>query len=80
MTEILAHYHFNNKGLKKLFPGTIVTRKKLVLGELDPKYLSSMIKSMPDIKYDYTSFQLLAIEDFEGEYNKWDLTLKLKLM
>ena len=69
---------FNNKGLKMLFPGTVVTRKKLEMGELDPKFLASSIKSS-ELRYTYTNFVLEDIE-LEGEFNKWDVILKLRLI
>ena len=68
---------FNNKGLKMLFPGTIVTKKKLEIGQLDPKFLAASIKSS-ELRYTYTNFTLEDIE-LEGEYNKWDVMLKLRL-
>jgi hypothetical protein len=73
--------HINNKGLKKLFPGTVITKKKLAIGEIDIPFLIQAIKSQKQT--DYTNFQLMldkegrAIFELEGEFNSWDLEIKL---
>ncbi len=76
--SVMLHFNFNNKGLKKLFPKTIIRRKELTMGEIDPKYLGGMIRSVSELKHDYERFE---IEDMElsGEFNSWDLDLKIKL-
>lgn len=76
--SVMLHFNFNNKGLKKLFPGTIIRKKELTMGQIDPKYLGQMIRSVSDLKHDYDRFE---IEDMElaGEFNSWDLDIKIKL-
>lgn len=79
VTKADIRINFNNKGLKMLFPGTLVTKKKLKLGELDPKFLASAIKTSElNLKYADLSFTLEDIE-LEGEFNSWDVTIKLRV-
>lgn len=79
VTRAELKINFNNKGLKMLFPGTLVTKKKLQLGELDPKFLASTIKTSElNLKYADLSFMLEDIE-LEGEFNSWDVTIKLRV-
>ncbi len=79
VTRAELRVNFNNKGLKMLFPGTVVTKKKLELGDLDPKFLASTIKTSElNLKYADLSFTLEDIE-LEGEFNSWDVTIKLRV-
>lgn len=79
VTKADIRINFNNKGLKMLFPGTTVTKKKLELGELDPSMLSKYIKSSElNNKYEGSNFTIEDI-DLEGEFNNWDLVVKLKV-
>jgi ABC-type metal ion transport system substrate-binding protein len=68
---------FNNNGLKKMFPGTKVNKKKLKIGEIDPKFLASSIKSS-DLRFTYTNFEVIDL-DLEGFYDNWELVIKLKV-
>jgi hypothetical protein len=79
VTKAELKFNFNNKGLKMLFPGTTITRKKLSLGELDPSVLSKYIRTSElNSKYVDLKFSLEDL-DLEGEFNNWDLTVKLKV-
>lgn len=79
VTRAELKINFNNKGLKRLFPGTVVTKKKLILGDLDPKFLSSTIKTSElNEKYPDLNFKLEDIE-MEGEFNNWDVIVKVKV-
>lgn len=75
--EVWFNMEFNNKGLKKCFPGTIITKKKIVMGAPDSSFIIKAIQSS-DLKYDHQGFNLLDLE-IEGEYNSWMLSLKLEL-
>jgi hypothetical protein len=79
VTRAELKINFNNKGLKMLFPGTVITKKKLEMGDLDPSMLSKYIKSSElNTKYPDCQFTLEDIE-LEGEFNNWDLLVKLKV-
>lgn len=71
-------FNFNNKGLKKLFPKTIIRKKELTLGEIDPKILGGMIRSVSELKNDYERFVIKDL-DLSGEFNSWDLEIKINL-
>jgi hypothetical protein len=76
---VKMNLNFNNKGLKKMFTGTIVTRKKLQLGELNGEFLTSSIKSTKEFQYDYERFEIDDLE-LEGQFNDWTLNIKLNVM
>jgi hypothetical protein len=79
VTKADIRINFNNKGLKMLFPGTVVTKKKLELGEMDSSVLSKYIKSSElSKKYDGQNFSIEDI-DLEGQFGNWDLVVKLKV-
>lgn len=79
MEEINMDFRFNNKGLVRFFPGTVVTKKKMKLGQINGPMLAKAIRSSDRLK-DYTNFELLP-EDItlEGEYNSWSLGVKIKV-
>ena len=78
MTTIDLTLSGNNKFLRKMFPKTKVTKTKLTLGELDPQFLSKSIKSVEQLQYDYTRFELVDL-DLEGEFDNWDLLVKINV-
>ena len=79
VTRAELSFNFNNKGLKMLFPGTVITRKKLTIGELDPAALAKYIRTSElNSKYADLKFTLEDI-DLEGEFDNWDLLVKLKV-
>lgn len=80
MEAIDLEFEFNNKGLKNFFPGSVVTKKKMQLAQLDAKFLASAIKSSDTLKRDFTNFEVLEDDlTLEGEYNKWVLGVKIKV-
>jgi hypothetical protein len=69
---------FNNKGLRKMFKGTKLTKKKLELGELDATFLKSSIISVEGFEYGSNTFSIDDIE-LEGYYDAWVLNVKMNV-
>lgn len=67
----------NNKGLKTLFPKSVVTKKKLSLTQIDPKQLDLFIRSSLKTAI-FSKYQIISV-DMEGEYNDWSLDVKISL-
>ena len=78
MKEVWFNMSGNNKMLRKAFPNSIITKKKVELGMPDSTFLIQAIKGS-DLRFDHQGFNLLDIE-LEGEYNDWTLSLKLGLI
>ena len=79
MKGVNLDLNFNNKGLKQMFVGTIVTKKKLQLGDLNVDFLTASIKGVKEFQYDYEKFEIDDME-LEGEFNNWTLNVKLNVM
>lgn len=78
MTTIDLTLNGNNKFLRKMFPKTKVTKTKLTLGELDPKFLTKSIKSVEQLQFDYSRFELVDL-DLEGQFDDWDVLVKINV-
>lgn len=71
---------FNNKGLLKMFPGSKLSKKKIIVGGLDPQFLIKALRTEGAIKYDYTKFEVYPESlELEGLWNEWELSVKIKL-
>ena len=71
---------FNNKGLIKMFPGSKLSKKKIILGGLEPEFLIKALRTEGVIKYDYNKFEVIPDSlELEGNWNQWELSVKIKL-
>lgn len=77
MKEINFTISFNNEGLRRMFPGTKISRKgNVTLGELSPSFL---LKSIRKINVsDFSKFELIELE-LQGSKNNFDLIIKMNV-
>lgn len=48
----------NNKFLKQCFPGTKITKKSVMVGNINASFIVKAIKSIPGISLDHRSFAI----------------------
>lgn len=70
--------HLNNKELKRAFPGSTISKKKLNLAKLDMEFVGACIVGFEFLKDTYEHFEIQDCE-LEGMYNNWDLKVKIKV-